>query len=57
MRWRTQQEVVAGKGQFNCGARGCQEASALASFEVDFAYLEAGERKQVAIMKGLGNDA
>lgn len=34
MRWRTEQEVVQGKGQFICGAKGCDERRALASFEV-----------------------
>eukprot|EP00798_Chlamydomonas_sp_ICE-L_P003948 gene3948-14025_t len=50
MRWRTQKEVVAGKGQFICGARGCNESgSGLASYEVDFAYTEAGENKQALV--------
>ena len=52
MRWRTQPEVVAGKGHFSCGARGCAEAQGLASYEVDFAYEEAGERKQVGVWEG-----
>ncbi len=34
MRWRTEREVVAGKGQFICGAKGCSERRGLASFEV-----------------------
>ncbi len=34
LRWRTQKEVVAGKGQFVCGARGCDVRDGLASFEV-----------------------
>lgn len=34
LRWRTEQEVVKGKGQFICGAKGCDERRALASFEV-----------------------
>ena len=25
MRWRTEKEVVAGKGQFACGERKCKE--------------------------------
>ena len=25
MRWRTEKEVVAGKGQFTCGERKCKE--------------------------------
>ena len=39
MRWRTQQEVVAGKGQFVCGTRGCELHDGLASFEVTTACL------------------
>ena len=34
LRWRTEQEVVIGKGQFACGAKGCDERRALASYEV-----------------------
>ena len=34
LRWRTEQEVVVGKGQFACGAKGCDERQALASYEV-----------------------
>lgn len=34
LRWRTEQEVVVGKGQFACGAKGCDERRALASYEV-----------------------
>lgn len=49
LRWRTQREVVAGRGQFSCGATGCEERRGLASFEVPFAYQEAGERKQALV--------
>lgn len=38
MRWRTKAEVLCGKGQFSCGAKGCEETRGLASFEVNFAY-------------------
>ena len=34
LRWRTEREVVVGKGQFACGAKGCDERRALASYEV-----------------------
>lgn len=34
LRWRTEREVVIGKGQFVCGAKGCDERRALASYEV-----------------------
>lgn len=49
LRWRTQQEVVNGAGQFECGAKGCGERRGLASFEVPFSYVEAGERKQALV--------
>lgn len=49
LRWRTQKEVVSGKGQFSCGAKGCEEKEGLASYEVNFAYDEAGERKQALV--------
>ncbi|KAL0046449.1 hypothetical protein WJX82_000884 [Trebouxia sp. C0006] len=49
LRWRTEREVVIGKGQFECGAKGCDERRALASYEVNFAYKEAGEHKQALV--------
>lgn len=49
LRWRTQREVVAGRGQFTCGTRGCEERRGLASFEVPFGYEEAGQRKQALV--------
>lgn len=49
LRWRTQKEVVSGKGQFVCGAKGCDEAEGLCSYEVNFAYDEAGERRQALV--------
>jgi Folate-sensitive fragile site protein Fra10Ac1 len=49
MRWRTQAEVLAGKGQFVCGARGCDTRAGLCSYEVPFAYEEAGQHKQALV--------
>ena len=49
MRWRTEAEVTAGTGQFSCGARRCGERRGLASFEVPFAYSEAGVDKQALV--------
>ena len=49
LRWRTEAEVVSGKGQFSCGARGCAEARGLATFEVPFGYTEAGARKEALV--------
>lgn len=34
LRWRTEPEVIAGKGQFECGSLSCTERFGLQSFEV-----------------------
>jgi hypothetical protein len=49
LRWRTAEEVVAGRGQFACAAKGCDAADGLVSYEVNFAYDEAGEHKQALV--------
>mmetsp|Transcript_37040 Transcript_37040/g.82340 ORF Transcript_37040/g.82340 Transcript_37040/m.82340 type:complete len:310 (+) Transcript_37040:95-1024(+) len=49
MRWRVQKEVISGKGQFVCGAKGCEERDGLCSYEVNFAYEEAGQKKQALV--------
>lgn len=49
LRWRTQAEVVSGKGQFMCGVKGCSAQEGLASYEVNFAYTEAGAAKQALV--------
>ncbi len=50
MRWRTEKEVVDGKGQFYCGERKCGEREAqLRTWEVDFGYMEAGEKKNTLV--------
>jgi len=49
LRWRTQREVISGKGQFSCGTRGCEERRGLASFEVPFGYVEAEQKKQALV--------
>jgi len=46
-RWRSQKEVVSGKGHFSCGSKGCDAKDGLVSYEVNFAYQEAGREKQV----------
>lgn len=46
MRWRTQKEVVSGKGQFVCGAKGCEASDGLCSYEVNFAYQVGQERQE-----------
>eukprot|EP00903_Cladosiphon_okamuranus_P016333 g15063.t1 len=42
LRWRTERDVVSGKGQFECGALRCQERKDLHSYELNFRYKEAG---------------
>jgi hypothetical protein len=49
LRWRTEPEVVTGKGQFVCGAKRCNAAEQLASYEINFAYEEAGEQKNALV--------
>lgn len=49
LRWRTEAEVLSGKGQFSCGARGCAETRGLATFEVPFGYTEAGQRRDALV--------
>lgn len=49
MRWRTENEVRDGKGQFVCGSRKCGEAEMLRSWEVNFAYLEDGAKRNALV--------
>jgi Folate-sensitive fragile site protein Fra10Ac1 len=42
LRWRTEREVLSGKGQFECGALRCDTREGLHSYEVNFAYEESG---------------
>ncbi|KAA8515675.1 hypothetical protein F0562_018714 [Nyssa sinensis] len=49
LRWRTEKEVMSGKGQFICGNKHCSEKDGLASYEVNFSYFEAGENKQALV--------
>lgn len=49
MRWRTEQEVVLGKGQFSCGNKHCKTEDDLHSWEVNFAYLENDEKKNALV--------
>ncbi|TPX60325.1 hypothetical protein PhCBS80983_g01854 [Powellomyces hirtus] len=49
LRWRSQKEVVAGKGQFVCGNLDCSETKDLRSWEVNFAYMEDGKRKNALV--------
>ncbi|XP_057512238.1 uncharacterized protein LOC130794360 isoform X1 [Actinidia eriantha] len=49
LRWRTEKEVISGKGQFVCGNKHCNEKVGLTSYEVNFSYFEAGENKQALV--------
>eukprot|EP00471_Norrisiella_sphaerica_P000294 CAMPEP_0184485224 /NCGR_PEP_ID=MMETSP0113_2-20130426/6866_1 /TAXON_ID=91329 /ORGANISM="Norrisiella sphaerica, Strain BC52" /LENGTH=270 /DNA_ID=CAMNT_0026866587 /DNA_START=178 /DNA_END=990 /DNA_ORIENTATION=+ len=49
MRWRTEAEVVRGKGQFICGSNSCDSTKDLKSYEVNFAYEEQGEQRQALV--------
>uniref|UniRef100_A0A915EXF3 Tr-type G domain-containing protein n=1 Tax=Echinococcus canadensis TaxID=519352 RepID=A0A915EXF3_9CEST len=49
LRWRSEREVVSGKGQFVCGAVDCNEVEFLRSWEVDFVYKERGEKRNALV--------
>ncbi|XP_015591384.1 protein FRA10AC1 homolog [Cephus cinctus] len=49
LRWRTEKEVIVGKGQFECGNKKCQEKEHLRSWEVNFGYVEHGEKKNALV--------
>lgn len=41
--------MVVGKGQFTCGEKSCNEKESLRSWEVNFAYVEQGEKKNTLV--------
>lgn len=49
LRWRIEKEVIEGKGQFVCGNKRCQNQEDLESWEVNFAYIEQGEKKNALV--------
>lgn len=49
LRWRTEKEVVEGKGQFVCGNKPCVVMEGLESWEVNFGYMEEGEKKNALV--------
>ncbi|XP_047336681.1 protein FRA10AC1 isoform X2 [Impatiens glandulifera] len=49
LRWRTEKEVMSGKGQFVCGNKHCNDKDGLGSYEVNFCYVEAGQEKQALV--------
>lgn len=48
-RWRVEKEVLEGKGQFICAAKGCTATLALETYEVQFAYVEASVKKEALV--------
>ena len=53
MRWRTEAEVICGKGQFECGNVSCKNAASLTDVEVNFAYVEQGTKKNALVKVSL----
>lgn len=49
LRWRTEKEVIVGKGQFECGNKKCKEKKDLKSWEVNFGYIEHGQKKNALV--------
>lgn len=49
MRWRIEKEVIEGKGQFICGDKRCTSKEFLKSWEVNFGYIEHGEKKNALV--------
>ncbi|XP_071866775.1 protein FRA10AC1 homolog [Bombus fervidus] len=49
LRWRTEKEVIVGKGQFECGNKKCKEKEGLKSWEVNFGYIEHGQKKNALV--------
>jgi protein FRA10AC1 len=49
LRFRTEEEVFRGKGQFICGSLKCDSTSDLSSWEVHFAYVEDGVKKDALV--------
>ncbi|NXK50919.1 F10C1 protein, partial [Chauna torquata] len=48
-RWRHEKEVISGKGQFSCGNKHCNEEEGLKSWEVNFGYVEHGEKRNALV--------
>lgn len=56
LRWRTEKEVMAGKGQFICASTRCELSENLKSWEVNFGYLEDDEKKNELVKVRLCED-
>ncbi|XP_069756660.1 protein FRA10AC1 isoform X2 [Narcine bancroftii] len=55
-RWRVDKEVISGKGQFSCGNKYCNVKEGLKSWEVNFGYMEHGEKRNAFVKLRLCND-
>lgn len=44
-----QKEVTEGKGHFTCGNKKCTEQEGLRTWEVNFVYMEHGEKKNALV--------
>ena len=44
-----EKEVIDGKGQFECGSKTCKEKENLRSWELNFGYIEHGEKKNALV--------
>lgn len=49
MRWRTEPEVLAGKGETMCANKICSKDKELATWEVNFRYKENEEIKNTLV--------
>merc|ERR1711953_1268422 len=49
MRWRTEKEVVTGRGQFACANKKCEERKKLRTWEVNFGYVENNGKKNALV--------
>jgi len=49
LRWRTEKEVIVGKGQFECSSKTCKEKDNLRSWEINFGYIEHDEKKNALV--------
>lgn len=48
-RWQMEKEVISGKGQFICANKTCEEIEGLRSWEVNFGYVEEGQKKNALV--------
>ncbi|KAI1315235.1 hypothetical protein EDD11_001067 [Mortierella claussenii] len=49
MRWRNEKELFRGKGRYTCGSLACDNPDRLQSWEVNFGYVEQGEKKNALV--------